>query len=477
MPAGDIGRRRRRQPSLQADRQPSQDIYGTDRTIDLHEDYDNDDIIISKGLNGHPRHQHPYKSSRGSSVLEGLKLACRSRCLQLTRSLGLDRRYRARHDRRRNFDSKGILWIVGHLDYQNRLDRSLGTAAIVLLLLSLYALNLLPSFGSGLVIAVGRPLTESSADRLPLLISNFDFANFQTDLGGWDFFHKFHRPLPLDLDEISLTTSRKKTLEMTKVKQVQPKQKDIKDKSKGKEEQLEEADLDPNTPDFGGLTFLGRFGKPRETRPNDALFAERDWEVAHPDHKKMKKYDMFSEDLADIESACKRQDWHFLYHPSCNAMHELDLTYDFNPDRAGIGDDQMFDSFYISHGFYRDVWVVHQVQQDVKSILKTIRWKHEATISNFLSILRDALVMERLTKSSRIVDIFGHCANSVWVEALPYELEQIIVPGDGYMKQKDLKDEFELNPQNDYTAEEKLDIAISMAESIADLHGFEDGLM
>jgi hypothetical protein len=56
-------------------------------------------------------------------------------------------------------------------------------------------------------------------------------------------------------------------------------------------------------------------------------------------------------------------------------------------------------------------------------------------------------------------------------------VEGKIVPGKGRIKQNRLHDEHELKPQNHYTIEEKLDLALFMAESLADLHGFRDGVM
>mmetsp|Transcript_19134 Transcript_19134/g.53272 ORF Transcript_19134/g.53272 Transcript_19134/m.53272 type:complete len:141 (+) Transcript_19134:2089-2511(+) len=44
------------------------------------------------------------------------------------------------------------------------------------------------------------------------------------------------------------------------------------------------------------------------------------------------------------------------------------------------------------------------------------RFKHDNNQRNFWNTLNDALVMERLSASPRIVDIYGHCAYSVWVE-------------------------------------------------------------
>ncbi len=60
-------------------------------------------------------------------------------------------------------------------------------------------------------------------------------------------------------------------------------------------------------------------------------------------------------------------------------------------------------------------------------------------------------------------------------KGLPHEVEEVIIPGDGMAKPEDLPKE--LTPKNNYTVEEKLDIALSMAESLADLHGFRDGVL
>lgn len=80
--------------------------------------------------------------------------------------------------------------------------------------------------------------------------------------------------------------------------------------------------------------------------------------------------------------------------------------------------------------------------------------------------------MERLSASPRIVDIYGHCGSSIFVESLPNEVEEVIVPGGGWMKHDDLHDSQDLDIQNGYNIPEKLSIALEMAESIAELHGY-----
>ena len=111
------------------------------------------------------------------------------------------------------------------------------------------------------------------------------------------------------------------------------------------------------------------------------------------------------------------------------------------------------------------------------TVLKTLRFKQNFDIENVKGIQRDAVVMERLTSSPRIIDIYGHCATSTMVEAMRRELEEYVVPGDGMAEQKDLDEYDDVHPMNNYNIEEKLDIALQMAESLADLHGYKGGVI
>lgn len=88
----------------------------------------------------------------------------------------------------------------------------------------------------------------------------------------------------------------------------------------------------------------------------------------------------------------------------------------------------------------------------------------------------DAIVGERLTSNDRIVDIYGFCGLSILSEYLPNgDIEQIVVPGDGFIKQEDLHDEDDVKPQNSLSVSAKLYLAIEMAESIAVLHEYPEG--
>jgi len=92
-------------------------------------------------------------------------------------------------------------------------------------------------------------------------------------------------------------------------------------------------------------------------------------------------------------------------------------------------------------------------------------------------IRMDALIMERLTASPRIPDIFGHCGTSMLTEYLSVEIEPIMTPGSGKHYEDDLDDGNDVRLFNEFTPKQKITTALVMAEAIADLHGFRDGVM
>lgn len=101
---------------------------------------------------------------------------------------------------------------------------------------------------------------------------------------------------------------------------------------------------------------------------------------------------------------------------------------------------------------------------------------HEFNAKVLAMVQRDSIVMERLSAFSLVVDIYGHCGTSMSVQRVEHEIEDHIVPV-GYIKQADLEDQEAVRPQNDYTTEQKLEMALSMARSLAVLHGFADGVI
>ena len=180
-------------------------------------------------------------------------------------------------------------------------------------------------------------------------------------------------------------------------------------------------------------------------------------------------------------------------HPTCNAIHELPIMHQqktsTNPQIK-----------YITHGYYRDVWTVGRrpttslhyyngqepeliSQEQEKMVLKTLRFMHNYTTPTMVEVARDALIMEKLTSSPRIMNVYGYCSTTVTTEFMQNEIQSRVVPGSGYIQQIDLHDEMDMDmdmdvqPRNQWSAIQKLKIALSMAESIADLHGFHDGVI
>ena len=212
--------------------------------------------------------------------------------------------------------------------------------------------------------------------------------------------------------------------------------------------------------------------------------------------------------------ACRGAEFEKFYFPTCNNFHEFDLgrPYDEPEILNPRPENQLANVRYLDHGYYRDVWVVednpwiwptqYKQEKDNKPkqtlgvidekgtadlipkayrtmVLKTLRYKHKPNFESFEEIQLEAIIMERMTKSNRIMDIYGHCGFSVTAELVPIEFEERVVPGEGYEEAADVEERNKdgLRPYNNFTAEEKLDFALQMAESIADLHGFQDGVI
>ena len=151
-----------------------------------------------------------------------------------------------------------------------------------------------------------RPTTDADVDRIEVRIPSLDFDNGNVDIGGWMMFHKIFKPTS---DDLNFGMS-----------------------------------------DFGDeLDFQGQFGSARKIDPTDARKVELAWLQEHPDNttRKIKPYYEYAEAIEDIPFKCRRVNWKHTYYPSCNDIHSVDLTCDYNEERSRIGDTQTLDSFYI----------------------------------------------------------------------------------------------------------------------------------
>jgi hypothetical protein len=226
----------------------------------------------------------------------------------------------------------------------------------------------------------------------------------------------------------------------------------------------------------------------------------------------------------DRPRACQAPEFTTLYFPTCNNFHELaiDRPYDARPILSTMNPrpGHEMDTTYLASGFYRDAWLVEdcswiwlyppysieaerQQQQQQRllderydvfdedlakylinkgyqsAVLKTYQTRHDFDYDAFQMMRSEAIVMERLTKSPRIMNIYGHCAFSTLVEVVPIEFEQAMVYEEGYQEYEvvEKRNENGIRPFNNFTTTQKLGFALEMAESLAELHGFEDGVI
>lgn len=133
-----------------------------------------------------------------------------------------------------------------------------------------------------------------------------------------------------------------------------------------------------------------------------------------------------------------------------------------------------------SSGAYRDAFRLHRpdfTRDDVVLKRYTLNKKYHLSGKDQSRVHTEAIVMERMTPSRNIVDIYAHCGSSVIVETMAFDLYKKIVPGEGIVSQKTLDQLGDVHPLNNLTASEKLQISLSMAESLRDMHEFDGGVI
>jgi hypothetical protein len=162
--------------------------------------------------------------------------------------------------------------------------------------------------------------------------------------------------------------------------------------------------------------------------------------------------------------------------------------------RGGAFEQRHDVSKYLGSGYFRDAFLVTELRGGggggdpansttaaVLGALKTNRLWERRGFNNYAyaQTQMEALALLQTSSSNRTVDLYGHCGVSVIVEPC----ESIVVAVSPYERWDPLPDVQEIQresgrlPVNRYAPEQKLDIAIAMAESIAELHGNSEGVI
>ena len=158
--------------------------------------------------------------------------------------------------------------------------------------------------------------------------------------------------------------------------------------------------------DNSGPLSVRRLDVNMETYPSkrSIYISEREWE-AQEHLKDSSDYDHHKVEPLETDECRAQYSWQLTSFPTCNVIHETDLTNLPAPNRKT---EQVR---LITYGYYRDVWLIHEFNQ-AKRVLKTLRYEHDFTPRNYDRHRRDALATERLTKSPHILSIYGYCGNS-----------------------------------------------------------------
>jgi serine/threonine protein kinase len=251
-------------------------------------------------------------------------------------------------------------------------------------------------------------------------------------------------------------------------------------------------DEQQSSPEFPKVYNQAGDGAPRTiNRDSDGNLyeQERDEQLeemnVHPDG--LDPYYANREDM-DPRDPCRRNQMRSLRFQNCNTFHELSL------ERPPMGSThlQPYNVTYRGKGSFRVSWHFHAISNEDdhdhgdEFVLKVLLYGSDFDYQVMTEMNNEAVVMERLSGSPRIVDMHGNCGASIMAEHMEYELTKELVPGSeinysnyGYMKQSDLDavQSLDVAPQNDLSVQQKLEYAIAMAEAIADIHGFGGGVI
>ncbi|KAL7534368.1 hypothetical protein ACHAXR_006618 [Thalassiosira sp. AJA248-18] len=189
---------------------------------------------------------------------------------------------------------------------------------------------------------------------------------------------------------------------------------------------------------------------------------------------------------------CTTPTFYRLYRPNCNELHST-----VSGNEWLTGDEYMSNrhrSRYLGSGAYRQVFLLESFTSD-EVVLKSMKrfqndgntleeraaYDPEDVYHNFElydDMRKDSMVMELLTSSPRIANIYAFCALSSMIEYAPGNIENYVMPTEGYETSKQDDDEVDPTPVNDHIPpQEKLEMALELAKGLAAMHGHSGGVI
>lgn len=188
-----------------------------------------------------------------------------------------------------------------------------------------------------------------------------------------------------------------------------------------------------------------------------------------------KKFDHYEEQDYPHTTGCYRPHWSYEVKPLCNRFHEFQLV-------GGLSESPLSDLSvkYLAAGYFRETWLLTNEQLG-STVLKSLRFNDRRKFTKFAYNMNniEAVSMLQTSYSNRTMDIHGACGTSILVEkGIP--IDKKLLPHKVYnISQKELEKEqvHDVKPRNPFSPEEKLEMALAMAESLAVLHGNPAGVL
>ncbi len=170
-----------------------------------------------------------------------------------------------------------------------------------------------------------------------------------------------------------------------------------------------------------------------------------------------RKYNRARAEMRDDDECSLPYDWQKKSYPTCNNIHENDMTQFFNEGEHKVEERLLL----LDHGFFRDIWTFKPHDGGTTMVLKTLREIHELTDRNFDRHRRDALVMEHLTSSNHSAQIYSFCGNSIHSEfATMGTVSDLIWPLSG--------------ENSTMTSFDRLQLALKVAQAVNDVHMYDE---
>lgn len=170
--------------------------------------------------------------------------------------------------------------------------------------------------------------------------------------------------------------------------------------------------------DTGGLIFLpldkDQFRRTIRKYDETLFHEEIKVRLHHMDAEHISKRHWYADELEDVHAECRRPSWENLHFPTCLSFHEVDLSRPYDAELAKrSGDEQDGNSYYLSHGYFRDVFALSQPIEDSKAVLKVARYtKHEMNYRPMFNARRGELF--------RILPLFFNPAKNHQGRDLPF---------------------------------------------------------